>query len=604
MIEENDILDSVILIVDDEESIRMTFQLFLKRAGYKTVLAADCISAALEHAETVRPDLIISDIVLKDERGTDLLQKIREIGIDCPVVMITGFPNLQSAANAVRLGAFDYLAKPVNKESLLHFTRQALKHHWLNKEKRLLILENEQYRNYLEAVFSSVQDIMITVDPEMRIIEKNETATKWLEAKTGQTDFPDDLHELDTLFGLPCLQDAREVVRTKKEVREHRVECVMKNGRTKVLSFNAAPIQDNSGHFFGVVMVARDVTIPNVESSSSCRVQFHGYVGISPAMQEVYSLIENVGKFDTTVLITGESGTGKELAAEALHAESYRKKGPLIKVDCASIPEDLLESELFGHRKGSFTGADANRSGRIQQADQGTLFLDEIGDISSRMQLRLLRFLQERTFYPVGSDQPVSVDTRVVTATNADLKGKVRRGTFREDLYYRLRVIEITLPPLRNRQQGIPLLAKHFLKEFQEKLGHTITGFSDQAMEALTDHSWPGNVRELKHVIERACVLCKGVTVEKNHLPSEVTSKKLLHIDNKPITILPAPVEQHHEIPKDNRTDTDGATEIFDALKRCGGNKTEAARLLVIDRSTLYRRMRRYNITATDIDLR
>ncbi len=602
MIEEEKILDSVILIVDDEESIRMTFQLFLSRAGYQTVLTADCISSALKQSRATTPDLIISDIVLKGESGTDLLQKLRENGIDCPVVMITGFPNLQSAADAVRLGAFDYLAKPVNKDALLHFTRQALKQQWLQKEKKQLILENEQYRNYLEAVFRSVQDIMITVDPEMRIIEKNDTATRWLEAKTGITDFPEDLFELDKHFGLPCLEDARKVLQSKKEVREHRVECRMMNGQSKVLSFNAAPIQDNSGQFFGVVLVARDVTLPKIESSASCRVQFHGYVGISPAMQEVYSLIENVGKFDTTVLITGESGTGKELAAEALHAESYRKDGPLIKVDCASIPEDLLESELFGHRKGSFTGADANRSGRIQQADQGTLFLDEIGDISSRMQLRLLRFLQERTFYPVGSDQPASVDTRVVTATNADLKEKVRQGTFREDLYYRLRVIEILLPPLRNRQQGIPLLAKHFLKEFQEKLGHTISGFSDQAMEALTDHPWPGNVRELKHVIERACVLCQGSTIEQDHLPPEITGKALLHVDNKPVTISPVPAAR----PAVHTTlaVTDAATELLDALKRCGGNKTEAARLLGINRSTLYRRMRRHQIAVNDIDLR
>lgn len=602
MTEVSRLLNSVILIVDDEESIRMTFQLFLNRAGYKTVLTAGCINDALELAANNNPDLVISDIVLKDEIGTNFLRKLRKRGIDCPVVMVTGFPKLQSAAKAVRLGAFDYQAKPVNKDSLLRFTRQALTHRLLQKEREQLVLQNEQYRNYLEAVFRSVQDIMITVDPEMQIIEKNETANRWLEAHTGQTDFPENLFELDRLFRLPCLEDARKVIKTKKEVREHRVECPMKNGQSKVLSLNAAPIQDNEGHFFGVVLVARDVTLRTIEPSPSCRTQFHGYIGISPVMQEVYSLIENVGKFDTTVLISGESGTGKELASEALHAESYRKEGPLIKVDCASIPEDLLESELFGHRKGSFTGADANRSGRIQQAEKGTLFLDEIGDISSRMQLRLLRFLQERTFYPVGSDQPVSVDTRVVTATNADLKEKVQKGVFREDLYYRLRVIEIHLPPLRRRQQCIPLLAKHFLKQFQQKLGHTITGFSDQVMEPLVSHSWPGNVRELKHVIERACVLCQGTTIEKNHLPSEVTDKNLLHIDNKQTSTIMACGDNHSQTT--SASATDAATEIINTLKRCGGNKTEAARLLGIDRSTLYRRMRRNHISLTDIDLR
>jgi two-component system, NtrC family, response regulator HydG len=204
----------------------------------------------------------------------------------------------------------------------------------------------------------------------------------------------------------------------------------------------------------------------------------------SPAMMEVYNLIENVGKVDTTVLITGESGTGKELTAEALHAESPRRGGSLIKVDCASIPEDLLESELFGHRKGAFTGADRDRTGRILQADGGTLFLDEIGDISPRLQLRLLRFLQERTFYPVGRDTPLKVDVRVITATNADLQDKVNRGLFREDLFYRLRVIEINLPPLRARREGIPLLVNHFLEKFSAKLNREINGISDQAMQA------------------------------------------------------------------------------------------------------------------------
>ena len=192
-------------------------------------------------------------------------------------------------------------------------------------------------------------------------------------------------------------------------------------------------------------------------------------------MQGVYRLIENVGKVDTAVLVTGESGTGKELAAEALHAESKRRDMPLIKVDCASVSEDLLESELFGHRKGAFTGADRNRPGRLLQADHGTLLLDEIGDISSRMQLRLLRFLQEMTFTPVGQDTPVKVDVRIIAATNVDLREKVRQGNFREDLYYRLKVVEIMLPPLRERHDCIPLLVHHFLVKFREKLGRRST---------------------------------------------------------------------------------------------------------------------------------
>ena len=251
------------------------------------------------------------------------------------------------------------------------------------------------------------------------------------------------------------------------------------------------------------------------------RQQFHRLIGASRAMQTVYTLIENVGQVDTSVLITGESGTGKELVAEALHAESPRRDMPLIKVDCTAIPESLLESELFGHKKGSFTGADRNRQGRILQADGGTLFLDEIGDISPAMQLRLLRFLQERTFYPVGHDMPLKVDVRVIAATNADLKQKVIDGKFREDLYYRLRVIDIVLPPLREREEDIPLLVEHFLERFNKRLGKEITGISDQALDALKDYSWPGNVRELEHVMERACVLCADSTITTDHLSYE-----------------------------------------------------------------------------------
>ncbi|WP_457574282.1 sigma 54-interacting transcriptional regulator [Desulfolithobacter sp.] len=595
---DNDKQQAHILIVDDEESIRMTFEIFLARAGYRNVSTATNISEALAAVEKQKPDLVISDIVLVGESGTELLSRLREMDINCPVVMVTGFPNLESAAKAVRLGAFDYIPKPVNKETLLHFTRQALNHRWLQKEKERLITENEQYRKYLEAVFRSVQDCIVTVDPELNIVQVNDTARQCMLAAAPEGKLPTNLYEVAGPLGKSCLEDAKKVLETRKEVREHRIECRLHDGEPKVLSLNAAPIHPNDHSFTGIVLVARDITNTPSPDRGKQRDYFHGYVGHSQAMQEVYNLIENVGRVDTTVLITGESGTGKELAAEALHAESLRRDNPLIKVDCASIPEDILESELFGHRRGAFTGAEKNRQGRILQAEGGTLFLDEIGDISPRMQLRLLRFLQERTFYPVGQDQPVQVDVRVIAATNADLREKVARGEFREDLYYRLRVIEINLPPLRARKEGIPVLANHFLKSFQEKLGHNISGISDQAMEALMHYSWPGNVRELKHVIERGCVLCTGQTLALEHLPEEIRNSEAL----LPLTSLENSTAgialQHQDLlaEKNTRGPMSPEEEIMAALKQAGGNKSKAARLLGIDRSTLYRRMRRYNI--------
>jgi DNA-binding NtrC family response regulator len=298
---------------------------------------------------------------------------------------------------------------------------------------------------------------------------------------------------------------------------------------------------------------------------------------------------------ETTVLITGESGTGKELAAEALHEESSRSSMPIIKVDCAALAEDLLESELFGHRKGAFTGADRDRPGRLLQADKGTLLLDEIGDITPRMQLRLLRFLQEMTFTPVGSDNPVKVDVRVVAATNVDLKEKVRLGEFREDLYYRLKVVELHLPPLRDRHRCLPLLINHFLIFFCEKHGRRIHSVSDRAMDILINYSWPGNVRELRHVMERGCILCDGPNLLVEHLSEELvkTARRspgagTTQLDRKNGELLR---RNTHTTPvKDERQ------QLLDALEQAGGNKSKAARLLSIDRSTLYRKMKRLAI--------
>ena len=591
-----------ILIVDDEASIRLTFEMFLAREGYNLVTTAATIEEALIAIHGKTFDLIISDIVLEGARGTDLLRKIRETGIKCPVVMITGFPNLDSAAEAVRYGAFDYISKPVNKETLLRFVRQALQHWELEKEKKQLIKENEKYKRYLEAIFSSVRDAIITLDNDMNIIHINNTAKNWL--AYNEANPPTSIRSISEEMGKICLQDALQVLKSRKEVREHQIEYRKADGNIRIISLNASPLQDEQDEFSGVVIVARDITLPEPAESKGLRNRFHGYVGSSQVMQGVYKLIENVGKVDTAVLITGESGTGKELAAEALHLESPRRDMPLIKVDCAAISEDLLESELFGHKKGAFTGADRDRPGRLLQADHGTLFLDEIGDISPRMQLRLLRFLQEKTFTPVGQDTPIKVDVRVIAATNVNLIEKVRAGNFREDLYYRLKVVEIKLPPLRDRKGGIPILAYHFLSLFRDQLKRNIHGISDQAMNALSQYSWPGNVRELRHVMERACVLCEGSTISLEHFPEEIRMRQMFQ-EATPLLTPPDSssgalqgtnaVKSSHFPPYISEKD-----EIIDALKRARGNKSRAARLLNIDRSTLYRKMQRHEIQPDD----
>ncbi|MBU1140400.1 MAG: sigma 54-interacting transcriptional regulator [Proteobacteria bacterium] len=596
---EKNLYSSKILIVDDEESIRQTFEIFLTSAGYQFVKTVATFDEAMETMALISYDLIISDIVLIGPCGTDLLQKTRESGVKCPVIMITGFPNLESAAKSVRHGAFDYISKPVNKETLLRFTRQALQHWYLENKARHLQRENEKYRRYLETIFRSVSDAIITVDANMHIVQLNETAEQWLREKgiKGISDLEHlPLEHLPLEVSFACLDDVRNVLQHGSEVRKHLIECHTPNNKTKMFSVNASPLRGEDEEFQGVVIVARDLTIDEPQEINKIRNRFHGYVGPSPVMQEVYKLIENIGKVDTAVLITGESGTGKELAAEALHAESSRRDKPLIKMDCVSVAENLLESELFGHRKGAFTGADRDRPGRLLQADGGTLFLDEIGDISPRTQLLLLRFLQEKTFTPVGQDKPIQVDVRVIAATNADLQEMVKQGKFREDLYYRLKVIEVKLPPLRERTIGIPLLAKHFLELFRKQLGKKIATVSDQALECMSRYSWPGNVRELRHVMERACVLCNGPVLLLKHLPEELQRPIVREVH--PTAVSPPPIPQNnlptafaaniHYLPEDMK--------IIKALRQVNGNKAKAAKLLGVARSTLYRQMQRYNI--------
>jgi DNA-binding NtrC family response regulator len=333
------------------------------------------------------------------------------------------------------------------------------------------------------------------------------------------------------------------------------------------------------------------------EQHRSTRTQFHRLIGASSVMQNIFLMIENIGKVDTAVLITGASGTGKELVADALHKESPRRNQPLVMVDCTAISDNLLESELFGHKKGAFTGAEEHRKGKILQAQGGTLFLDEIGDISMTMQLRLLRFLQEKTISPVGSDEELQIDVRVIAATNVNLKEKVQSGQFREDLYFRLLIIDIQLPLLKSRGRDINLLTSHFIRHFSEKLGKSISGISEQATSLLSTYHWPGNVRQLEHVLERACVLCPGTTITSQSLPDEIREEH----QGQPVLHLSHTIDEKESMDIDrfgNLTEQQEQTveKIVDALKKAGGNKAKAARILQFDRSTLYRKMKELHI--------
>ena len=311
------------------------------------------------------------------------------------------------------------------------------------------------------------------------------------------------------------------------------------------------------------------------------RTRFESMIGQSASMQEIFNLIEDISDTDTTVLITGETGTGKGLAAKAIHSCSPVKDGPFVSVNCGAIPGHLMESELFGHEKGAFTDAKETRKGRLEMANGGTLFLDEIGEISMRMQIDLLQVLEDRIFYKVGGNQPISTDFRVIAATNADIESAIKARTFREDLYYRLNIISIHIPPLRERKEDIPLLAEHFLAKFNQEVNRGVERISREAMDELMLHEWPGNVRELSNAVERAVVVCRTRTITPQDLPIVTSLEK--ELKEKYFSL--SDVEKNH---------------IEGILAQTRWNVSKSAVILGIDRSTLYNKIRRYNLKKPD----
>ena len=558
-----------ILVIDDEESILYTFEIFLSAEGHE-ILTARNFEEALDTISGADVDLVFSDILLGGHTGIDVLGALKQRGLAAPVVMMTGYPSLQTASEALRLGAFDYLTKPVVQETLLRVANVALRY------KRALD-EREEYRARLDAIFGSVEDAIVAVDADLTVIEANGAATSLLgvprDAIGGRLD------EID----FPCrervLETLRETLAGVRSVRAGRVEHRFGGRPTVVMSLSAYPLRGGRGSARGAVVVARDETrLATLEHELEEMGGFHGLIGKSAAMRKVYSLIESLAGVETTVLITGESGTGKELVAEALHRHGSRGHGPLVKVSCSALPETLLESELFGHVKGAFTGAISDRIGRFQRADGGTIFLDEIGEISPKVQMSLLRVLQEKEIERVGESRSVGVDVRVIAATNRDLKEEVEHGKFREDLFYRLAVVKIPLPPLRDRREDIPLLVAHFIELFNRKLKKEIRALSSDVEAAFLDYPWPGNVRELEHALEHAFILCRQDTICLDHLPPHIAQ----FVPDK--TALLA------------GTQGEDVVAIREALRRTAGNKARAARLLGVDRKTLYRKLARYGI--------
>ena len=449
-----------ILIVDDEQNARRALRSILSEEGFEIAEAGDG-EEALGLLSSFAPAVVLSDVRMPRMDGITLLKKARGEGADSAFVMMTAFGSIETAVEAMRAGADNYLLKPLDVNAVL------------------VVLE--------------------------KVLEK------------------------------------RRIVRDADVLRQRVRE----------------------------------------------RFQFPNIIGESPELQAVFEVVKRAAPTRATVLILGESGTGKELVAQALHEESPRKDKPFIRVNCAALSETLLESELFGHEKGSFTGAAGRREGRFELADGGTLFLDEIGDIAPAIQIKLLRVLQLREFERVGGTQTLKVDVRLVAATNKDLAAEVKAGKFREDLYYRLNVVAVTLPPLRQRKGDIPALVSHFIDKYATAYGKKIEGLAPGTLNVLLSHSWPGNVRELENAVERAVVLCKETQLSADDLPPSLRGPR--PTVNAPGSLIPGGTM--YEIERE---------AILRTLEMVGGSTSKAAEVLGISVRKIQYRLKEYSGQSTD----
>jgi PAS domain S-box-containing protein len=429
-----------------------------------------------------------------------------------------------------------------------------------------------------DPILDSINEGVFTVDPAWRITAFNRAA----ERITGVP--------RQEAVGRPCCEVFRasicehacalkRTLATGKPVINATANIVSAAGERIPIRISTALLRDENGSVIGGVETFQDLSrVEQLRKELESRYSFEDIVGRSPVMKRLFEILPDIAQSSSTVLIEGASGTGKELFARAIHNLSPRKKKRFVAVNCAALPDTLLESELFGYKAGAFTDARRDKPGRFALADGGTIFLDEIGDVSPAMQVRLLRVLQERTIEPLGAVEPVKVDVRVVAATNKDLAELVRQGRFREDLFYRIRVVHLTLPPLRERREDIPLLVDRIVAKLNRLQGKDIAGVSEEVMARLMEYDYPGNVRELENIIEQAFVLCRGGRIELHHLPPEL----------RPAAARPDGPSGPMSLRSMERC------LIEAALQRHGGNQARAARELGIDPSTLYRKLRSF----------
>ena len=429
-------------------------------------------------------------------------------------------------------------------------------------------------------ILNSIADGVIVIGLDHRIIFMNRAAKDML-GRAGE-----DLSEgskCGEVFGhslctFGCLINA--TIKTGEHLYNYEA-AFEKDGKKILLSINTALLKDHHNNIIGGIEIFRDVSLVNeLKDELKGRYSFDNIIGKNYRVHEVFELLKEVAPTRATVLIEGETGTGKELIANAIHHNSPRSGSPFVKVNCAALSEGLLESEIFGHVRGAFTGAINDKAGRFEMANGGTIFLDEIGDITPQTQVKLLRVLQEGEFERVGDSRTIKVNVRVITATNKDLRAMVERDEFREDLYYRLKVVPVRLPPLRERKDDIPLLVRHFIEKFNREMNTEITHVSPAAMELLMEYNYPGNIRELEHIIEHAFVRCQGKTISPENLPKDLQNNDI-------VSKVMSRSDPMRSLEKEM---------IVQALKETGWRYSECARKLNMSRTTLWRRMKEFNI--------
>jgi PAS domain S-box-containing protein len=437
---------------------------------------------------------------------------------------------------------------------------------------------------YLGLILDVIEQGIFTVDAQTRITSFNHSA----ERITG--------FQADEAIGMACSDVFRtnlctatcplkQSIGDRLAIRGKEVRITTRDGRSLPISVYTAPLVTPTGRMLGGVEIFRDMSdVQDLRRKLDGLYSFEDIVSRNPEMERIFRLLPLVAGSTSTVLVTGASGTGKELVARAIHSQSARRQGPFVAVNCAAVPEGLLESELFGYRKGAFTDARTDKPGRIAQAQGGTLFLDEVGDLPLALQVKLLRFLQDLRYEPLGSNESIGADVRIIAATNRDLGALVREGRFRDDLYYRLNIMQIPLPPLVARKEDIPLLVRHFIGRFRGTTGKPIERLTTDALAVLMRYDWPGNVRELENAVEHAFILCTGPEIRAEHLPPHLLVAGSL------------PGDARVEAGPGSLGSLERAA-IEQALARNGGNRTRAARDLGIHRTTLIRRLRRLGIS-------